>query len=366
MFLNSEYCAKIGDFGLSTLMQGKMQTSVLGTPEYMAPEVYKGSYNTKIDIYSFGMCIIEICTKKSPYYECNSQASIYKKVISGELPQGLNQINDSKMLEFIKLCLLPAEKRPTAEQLLAHKFLIINEGDDRIHQPLTFSYSPISNQSSMSSPASLIEVSLIINDNGEPQQISFPFDLENDTPEKVAEEMVENLGLSRSYIVPVAKEIEVKVDSVKKFGSFGVKRPQQNATNMPKSINSTSNNLNIDPCLGECLNASQRTNKDYVFNDKSSIMKMIRSENDLSLLDIDDYFAIIKKGINNDRTKVKRVQIALVTALNASLRIDGFFGQKTETLVKMFQESEKVKPDGIVTEELWNKLLRYLSPTKLS
>ena len=218
----------------------------------------------------------------------------------------------------------------------------------------------------MSSPASLIEVSLIINDNGEPQQISFPFDLENDTPEKVAEEMVENLGLSRSYIVPVAKEIEVKVDSVKKFGSFGVKRPQQNATNMPKSINSTSNNLNIDPCLGECLNASQRTNKDYVFNDKSSIMKMIRSENDLSLLDIDDYFAIIKKGINNDRTKVKRVQIALVTALNASLRIDGFFGQKTETLVKMFQESEKVKPDGIVTEELWNKLLRYLSPTKFN
>ena len=80
---------KIGDFGLSTLTEGKMQTSVLGTPEYMAPEVYKGNYDKKIDIYSFGMCIIEMCTLKSPYSECGSQASIYRKVISGELPAGL-------------------------------------------------------------------------------------------------------------------------------------------------------------------------------------------------------------------------------------------------------------------------------------
>ena len=204
---------KIGDFGLSTVMEEKMQTSVLGTPEFMAPEIYKGCYDKKIDIYSFGMCIIEMCTLASPYSECTTQAAIYKKVISGEPPLALSQIENQDVVDFIKKCLLPADLRPTTAELLADPFLVINEDDDTIHRPLIVSSSPTSGRS-MSS-LSQIDISLIINEHGESRQISFPYNIEFDTPEKVAEEMVDELRLNKSYIIPVAKEIEVKLNGNK-------------------------------------------------------------------------------------------------------------------------------------------------------
>lgn len=53
-----------------------------GTPEFMAPEVYEEEYNELVDIYSFGMCILEMVTFDYPYSECTHPAQIYKKVIS--------------------------------------------------------------------------------------------------------------------------------------------------------------------------------------------------------------------------------------------------------------------------------------------
>lgn len=54
----------------------------LGTPEFMAPEVYKEEYNQLVDIYSFGMCVLEMVTFDYPYSECSHPAQIYKRVIS--------------------------------------------------------------------------------------------------------------------------------------------------------------------------------------------------------------------------------------------------------------------------------------------
>jgi len=48
----------------------------------MAPEVYEEDYNELVDIYSFGMCILEMVTFEYPYNECTSPAQIYMKVIS--------------------------------------------------------------------------------------------------------------------------------------------------------------------------------------------------------------------------------------------------------------------------------------------
>jgi WNK lysine deficient protein kinase len=39
---------KIGDLGLATAQQG---LSVVGTPEFMAPEIYDEQYDEKVDIY---------------------------------------------------------------------------------------------------------------------------------------------------------------------------------------------------------------------------------------------------------------------------------------------------------------------------
>lgn len=51
----------------------------------MAPEVYEEAYNELVDIYSFGMCILEMVTFEYPYSECTHPAQIYKKVISVSL-----------------------------------------------------------------------------------------------------------------------------------------------------------------------------------------------------------------------------------------------------------------------------------------
>lgn len=48
----------------------------------MAPEVYAEEYNELVDIYSFGMCILEMVTFEYPYSECTHPAQIYKKVTS--------------------------------------------------------------------------------------------------------------------------------------------------------------------------------------------------------------------------------------------------------------------------------------------
>lgn len=55
----------------------------------MAPEMYEEEYNELVDIYSFGMCILEMVTFEYPYSECIHPAQIYKKVISVGTPQFL-------------------------------------------------------------------------------------------------------------------------------------------------------------------------------------------------------------------------------------------------------------------------------------
>lgn len=55
---------------------------ILGTPEFMAPELYEEEYNELADIYSFGMCMLEMVTFEYPYSECKNPAQIFKKVTS--------------------------------------------------------------------------------------------------------------------------------------------------------------------------------------------------------------------------------------------------------------------------------------------
>jgi len=69
---------KIGDLGLSTTYKE--------TEGYMAPEVIEGKYSVLADIYSLGMCILEIASLEKPYkeyednimliYECVCKLSI--------------------------------------------------------------------------------------------------------------------------------------------------------------------------------------------------------------------------------------------------------------------------------------------------
>ena len=101
----------------------------------MAPELYNESYNEKVDIYAFGMCMLEIFTKEAPYRECTNPAQIYKKVSTGIEPESLKRICSSNARDFIRQCLGTTDEnghivRPSASYLLAHPFLEKWQNDD--------------------------------------------------------------------------------------------------------------------------------------------------------------------------------------------------------------------------------------------
>ena len=102
--------------------------SVLGTPEFMAPELYEEDYTEMVDIYSFGMCMIEMVTLEIPYSECDNVAKIYKKVSTGVRPQALSKVKDPEVSAFIKKCLAQPRARPSAAELLKDPFF--DEIDD--------------------------------------------------------------------------------------------------------------------------------------------------------------------------------------------------------------------------------------------
>jgi mitogen-activated protein kinase kinase kinase 7 len=60
---------KIADFGLVREIDNDIElTRKIGTIVYMAPEVFsKTNYTTKCDVYSFGITIGEMYTRKKPY-----------------------------------------------------------------------------------------------------------------------------------------------------------------------------------------------------------------------------------------------------------------------------------------------------------
>ncbi|KAI3809706.1 hypothetical protein L1987_19304 [Smallanthus sonchifolius] len=127
---------KIGDLGLAAVV-GKNQAAhtLLGTPEYMAPELYEEDYNELVDVYSFGMCLLEMATMEIPYSECDSIAKFYRKVTSGVISQAFNKVNDPELKSFIKRCIGQPRARPSssASDRLHDPFLVetsSEEGDD--------------------------------------------------------------------------------------------------------------------------------------------------------------------------------------------------------------------------------------------
>lgn len=55
----------------------------------MAPEMYEEHYDESVDVYAFGMCMLEMATSEYPYSECQNAAQIYRKVTSVRLNKSI-------------------------------------------------------------------------------------------------------------------------------------------------------------------------------------------------------------------------------------------------------------------------------------
>jgi len=131
---------KIGDLGLAAILhQSHAAHNVIGTPEFMAPELYEENYNELVDIYAFGMCLLEMLTCEYPYSECSNPAQIYKKVTSGIKPEALNKVKDPEVRQFVEKCLATASRRLPARDLLMDPFLQCNHYDSErvLSRPLS-------------------------------------------------------------------------------------------------------------------------------------------------------------------------------------------------------------------------------------
>lgn len=118
---------KIGDLGLAAILRKSHAAHCVGTPEFMAPEVYREEYNELVDIYAFGMCILEMVTFEYPYSECSHPVQIYKKVITGQKPDSLYKVKDPEVRRFVEKCLATVSLRLPARELLNDPFLLIDD-----------------------------------------------------------------------------------------------------------------------------------------------------------------------------------------------------------------------------------------------
>ncbi|XP_057513347.1 probable serine/threonine-protein kinase WNK4 isoform X2 [Actinidia eriantha] len=227
---------KIGDLGLAAILRGSQTAhSVIGTPEFMAPELYDESYDELVDVYSFGMCVLEMFTSEYPYSECTNPAQIYKKVTSGKLPRAFYELEDLEAQTFIGKCLKPASKRLSAKELLLDPFLAFDE-DDLLPLTKTGCQKPFLNGNIGIAELRLTEnpprTNMIVtgklnpeddtiflkvqiaNEEGSMRNVYFPFDIVSDTPFDVATEMVKELEIMDWEPFEIADMIEREISAL--------------------------------------------------------------------------------------------------------------------------------------------------------
>ncbi|XP_031757152.1 serine/threonine-protein kinase WNK2 isoform X6 [Xenopus tropicalis] len=198
---------KIGDLGLATLKRASFAKSVIGTPEFMAPEMYEEHYDESVDVYAFGMCMLEMATSEYPYSECQNAAQIYRKVTSGVKPASFDKVADPEIKEIIGECICKnKEERYGIKDLLSHAFFAEDTGVRvELAEEDNGRKSSIALRLWVEDPKKL---KVKPKDNG---AIEFTFDLEKETPEDVAQEMVESGFFHESDVKIVGKSIRDRV-----------------------------------------------------------------------------------------------------------------------------------------------------------
>ncbi|XP_056124106.1 serine/threonine-protein kinase WNK3 isoform X2 [Rhinichthys klamathensis goyatoka] len=203
---------KIGDLGLATLMRTSFAKSVIGTPEFMAPEMYEEHYDESVDVYAFGMCMLEMATSEYPYSECQNAAQIYRKVTSGIKPASFDKVNDPEVKEIIEGCIRQNRlERLSVKDLLNHAFFAEDTGVRvELAEEDTGCKDCLALRIWVEDPKKLK------GKHKDNEAIEFSYDLENDSAEEVALEMVKSGFFHESDAKVVGKSIRDRVTLIKK------------------------------------------------------------------------------------------------------------------------------------------------------
>ena len=120
-FLNADLTIKISDFGLKRQFQNiydYVRTKVI-TMQYIAPEILnEQEYNNKVDVWSLGCIIYELCTLKF-CFESNSMNNLLRKITNnnhGKIDTNLYGEDLQKLIEY--LLNKNYEQRPSVDDII--------------------------------------------------------------------------------------------------------------------------------------------------------------------------------------------------------------------------------------------------------
>ncbi|KAJ8491009.1 hypothetical protein OPV22_012730 [Ensete ventricosum] len=197
---------KIGDLGLAAILRKSHAIHCVGTPEFMAPEVYEEEYNELVDIYSFGMCVLEMVTFEYPYSECTHPVQIYKKVISGTKPEALYRVKDPEQYGIHHEMELENDWDYDATNVEVRGNDLLDSHIDE--QPINVD---ITIKGKRREDGNIFLRLRISDKDGCVRNIYFLFDIEADTALSVATEMVAELDIIDYDVTKIADMIDGEV-----------------------------------------------------------------------------------------------------------------------------------------------------------
>ncbi|XP_061920931.1 serine/threonine-protein kinase WNK1 isoform X8 [Entelurus aequoreus] len=203
---------KIGDLGLATLKRASFAKSVIGTPEFMAPEMYEEKYDESVDVYAFGMCMLEMATSEYPYSECQNAAQIYRRVTSGVKPGSFDKVAIPEVKEIIEGCIRTnKDERYAIKILLNHAFF---QEDTGVRVELA--EEDDGEMIAIKLWLRIEDVKKLKGKYKDNEAIEFSFDLNKDVPDDVAQEMVESGYVAEGDHKTMAKAIKDRVSLIRK------------------------------------------------------------------------------------------------------------------------------------------------------
>ena len=305
VFLDSDNNVKLGDFGLSLMLNKEMNFaySNVGTPYYMSPEqVDENKYNEKSDMWSLGCFLYELAALHPPF-EAHNHLSLALKIKSGKVDKLPEKYSENLCKVIFWLINVDQEKRPSIRDIIVIPEVSIRIKEKKVKE----SYQRLKK---FENELKMREENLIENEK------------KLKIRENFLDEREKNLAQRENYIK--MKEEEMKFGNNEGIENNNFRHKYENNNELfitsggfdikginnlsddfsNKNNNNNNNNLNFDEELNSIQNMPVSNNKKYYNKHKMNSM------NELIPKIIDKkYSNTIRRSLNNDKLQYENNKI---------------------------------------------------------